>query len=95
MVLVDSPFAATTPGWDEAPDVTAAAITGVASRSENAALFFPRVRAPNPLQREPARTVRAVRRRRRHLSPAPTRRAACGRRRPGIDATLNGVLGLT
>lgn len=48
MVIVDPPYH--TAGWHTAEDVTAAnAITNVVSRSEDAALFFPRIRAANPL----------------------------------------------
>jgi len=46
VLLVDAPS-----NWDEASDATVAnAITGVAARSQNAALFFPRIRASNPLR---------------------------------------------
>lgn len=48
MVIVDPPEA-----WDEAADVTAAAVNGVISQGANltnAALYFPRFRAPDPLR---------------------------------------------
>ena len=92
MVLVDPPFF--TVGWDERSDVTAAnAITSVAARSENAALFFPRIRMANPLSEnrpEPYAPCGAV--------AGVTARTDSARgvwKSPaGIDANLNGVLGL-
>jgi uncharacterized protein len=48
MLLVDPPFHAG--GWHQAGDLTDAAITAVVARSANAALFFPRLRATNPLR---------------------------------------------
>lgn len=92
MVLVDPPFI--TAGWDEMSDVTAAnAVTGVAARSENAALFFPRIRAANPLSEnrpEPYAPCGAV-----AGTIARTDSARGVWKSPaGIDATLNGVLGL-
>ena len=48
MVLVDPPYIAS--GWHAASDATApGAVTAVVGRSENAALFFPRIRVANPL----------------------------------------------
>ncbi len=92
MVLVDPPF--NTSGWDEMSDVTATnAITSLASRSENAALFFPRIRAANPLNENrpeswaPAGAVAGV--------FARTDAARGVWKSPaGVDATLTGVLGL-
>jgi hypothetical protein len=89
MVLVDPPFHAS--GWDAVDDVTPANITGVVARSANAALFFPRVRAPNPLRESrpeafaPSGAVAGIFARtdaQRGVWKAPA----------GIEATLNGVL---
>jgi phage tail sheath protein FI len=92
MVLVDPPF--NTSGWDEASDVTAAnAITSVATRSENAALFFPRIRSANPLAEnrpEPFAPGGAI------AGVIARTDAARGvwKAAAGIDATLAGVLAL-
>ncbi|MDP9119978.1 MAG: phage tail sheath subtilisin-like domain-containing protein [Acidobacteriota bacterium] len=43
MLLVDPQS-----GWDAASKVTEAAVSGVGTNSKNAALFFPRLRQPNP-----------------------------------------------
>ncbi len=92
MVLVDPPFH--TAGWDETSDVTADdAITAVAARSENAALFFPRIRVPNPLSEnrpEPFAPCGAV------AGVIARTDAARGvwKSPAGIDAILSGVLGL-
>ena len=48
VVLVDPPYHDS--GWDAIDDVTPTSITGVAGRSANAALYFPRLRAVNPLR---------------------------------------------
>ena len=89
MVLVDPPFHSS--GWDAVDDVTPANITGVVARSANAALFFPRVRCPNPLRESrpeafaPAGAVAGVMARtdaQRGVWKAPA----------GIEANLNGVL---
>lgn len=48
LALVDPPYHSS--GWDAADDVTPAAITNVVARSANAALYFPRLRLPNPLR---------------------------------------------
>ena len=92
MVLVDPPFH--TAGWDEASDVTAAgAITSVAARSENAALFFPRIRVANPLAENrpqpfaPGGAVAGV------LARTDAARGVW-KAAAGIDATLSGVLAL-
>jgi uncharacterized protein len=45
VLLVDPPA-----NWDEASDVTPAAIGNLVDRVENAALFFPRLQAPDPLR---------------------------------------------
>jgi len=92
MVLVDPPFH--TAGWDEASDVTAAnAVTTVVTRSENAALFFPRIQSSNPLSEnrpEPFAPCGAV------AGVCARTDAARGvwKSPAGIDATLSGVLGL-
>ena len=90
IVLVDPPAA-----WDEASDVTAAnAITAVVTRSENAAMYFPRIRAFNPLNENrpqvfaPCGAVAGVIARTdgsRGVWKAPA----------GLDATLAGVLDLS
>jgi phage tail sheath protein FI len=89
MILIDPPFH--TNGWDAVDDVTPANMTGVVARSANAALFFPRVRSPNPLRESrpeafaPAGAVAGVMARtdaERGVWKAPA----------GIEAVLNGVL---
>lgn len=92
MVLADPPFI--TNGWDEMSDVTAAnAVTGVASRSENLALFFPRILMANPLREnrpEPWAPCGAV------AGVMARTDAARGvwKSPAGIDATLAGALDL-
>jgi len=89
MLLVDPPFHAS--GWDEASDVTNAAITGVVARSQNAALFFPRLLAPNPLRESrgeafaPGGAVAGV------VARTDAQRGVW-KSPAGLDATLNGVL---
>ena len=92
MVLVDSPFI--TAGWHEMSDVTSAnAITLVAARSENAAVFFPRIRVANPLSENrpepfaPCGAVAGV------IARTDSARGVW-KSPAGIDANLNGVLGL-
>ena len=92
MVLVDPPFH--TSGWNEASDVTASgAITSVAARSENAALFFPRIRISNPLAENrpdafaPGGAVAGV------IARTDASRGVW-KSAAGIDATLTGVLAL-
>jgi phage tail sheath protein FI len=92
MVLADPPFI--TAGWDEMSDVTAAnAVTAVAARSENAALFFPRIRMANPLSENrpepyaPCGAVAGV------IARTDSARGVW-KSPAGIDATLNGVLGV-
>ena len=92
MVLADPPFISA--GWTEMADVTAAnAITDVAARSENAALFFPRIRMANPLRENriepyaPCGAVAGV------IARTDSARGVW-KSPAGIDATLNGVLGL-
>ncbi len=90
MLLVDPPSA-----WNEESDVTATgAITGVATRSANAAMFFPWVQSPNPLRQNrlndyaPAGAVAGV------LARTDATRGVW-KSGAGIEATLNGVAGLT
>lgn len=89
MLLVDPPFNAG--GWDEASDVTNAAITGVVARSANAAMFFPRLLAPNPLRESrperfaPGGAVAGV------MARTDAQRGVW-KSPAGLDATLNGVL---
>ena len=45
MVIVDPPAA-----WTAMPAISETAIAAVAGRSPNAALYFPRLRAPDPLR---------------------------------------------
>lgn len=88
LVLVDPPFH--TSGWDAINDLTPASITGVAGRSANAALFFPRIRAVNPLRENrlqafaPAGAVAGV------MARTDGTRGVW-KAAAGIDATLNGV----
>jgi phage tail sheath protein FI len=92
MVLADPPFI--TAGWDEMSDVTAVnAVTAVASRSENVALFFPRIQMANPLKEnrpEPWAPCGAV------AGVMARTDAARGvwKSPAGIDATLAGALDL-
>ena len=92
MVLVDPPF--NTNGWTDAAGVTAAgAIAGVTTRSENAALFFPRIRAANALEENraesfaPCGVVAGV------IARTDATRGVW-KSPAGIDATITGVLGL-
>ena len=92
MVLVDPPF--NTNGWDEASDVTATAITGIATRSENAAIFFPRIKFANPLRQNrpesfaPCGAVAGV------MARTDASRGVW-KSPAGIDATLNGAFDLS
>ena len=89
MVLVDSPAA-----WNDVSAVTLTAITGVAARSENAAMFFPRLQVANPLNENrpedfaPAGAVAGV------IARTDASRGVW-KSAAGIDATLTGVLGLS
>ena len=92
MLLVDPPFH--TNGWDEVSDVTAAnAITNVVARSENAAIFFPRAQAANPLRQNrpepyaPGGMVAGV------LARTDATRGVW-KSAAGIEANLNGVFEL-
>jgi phage tail sheath protein FI len=88
LVLVDPPFH--TSGWDDISDLTPDAVTGVAGRSANAALFFPRIRAANPLREgrleafAPAGAVAGV------IARTDGARGVW-KSAAGIEATLNGV----
>jgi uncharacterized protein len=91
VVLVDPPFNSS--GWHGVSDVTASAITGVAGRSENAALFFPRIKFPNALRQNrpedfaPCGAVAGV------IARTDAARGVW-KSAAGIEATLNGALGL-
>lgn len=88
VVLVDPPYH--DDGWDAIDDLTPASITGVAGRSANAALFFPRLRAVNPLRENrmqayaPAGAVAGV------IARTDGTRGVW-KSAAGIEATLNGV----
>jgi phage tail sheath protein FI len=91
VVLVDPPFNKS--GWTGVADVTATAIFDVAGRSENAALFFPRIQFGNSLRQnrpEPFAPCGAVAGviARTDASRGVWKSAA------GIEATLSGALGL-
>jgi len=92
MVLVDPPFH--TDGWEEMSDVTDLdAITKVATRSENVAVFFPRIRVANPLSEnrpEPFAPCGAVA----GVFARTDSARGVWKSPAGIDATLSGVLGL-
>jgi phage tail sheath protein FI len=90
VVLLDPPGS-----WKGVSDMSASgAITGVATRSENAALFFPRIKFANPLHQNrpedfpPCGAVAGVVGRT-DASRGVWKSAA------GIEATLNGALGLS
>jgi len=89
ILLVDPPAS-----WDDAADVTASAINTVVTRDQNAAIYFPRLLAPDPLQENrlaeyaPSGAVAGVIARtdsERGIWKAPA----------GLDAALRGVSGLT
>ena len=90
MVMIDAPSA-----WTSTSSVTAAnAITNVATRSENAGLFFPRLNMSNPLRDNrtetfpPAGAVAGV------LARTDAQRGVW-KSAAGIDATIGGVLALS
>jgi phage tail sheath protein FI len=90
MVLVDAPGS-----WTNAAAVTASgAIIGVTPRNENAAMFFPRLNASNPLREgrieafAPAGAVAGV------IARTDANRGVW-KSPAGLDATLLGVLGLS
>ena len=90
MVLVDAPSA-----WASASAVTqSGAIAGVASRDENAAMFFPRLNISNPLrdnrvdQFAPGGAIAGV------MARTDANRGVW-KSPAGLDATLSGVLGLS
>jgi phage tail sheath protein FI len=89
MALLDAPAAWTTP----AAPTTGGAITGAATRSENAAMFFPRVKASNPLRDNrieefaPAGAVAGV------MARTDASRGVW-KSPAGIEATLAGMVGL-
>jgi len=91
VVLVDPPF--NSGRWGGVADVSASTVTGVAGRSENAALFFPRIQFGNSLRQnrpEPFAPCGAVAGviARTDASRGVWKSAA------GIEATLSGALGL-
>jgi phage tail sheath protein FI len=91
VVLVDPPF--NTSPWSGVSDVTASAITGVAGRSENAALFFPRIQFGNSLREnrpEPFAPCGAVA----GVIARTDATRGIWKSAAGIDATLSGALGL-
>jgi phage tail sheath protein FI len=89
VLLVDPPAA-----WNGASDVTPSAIDAVATRDENAALYFPRLRVPDPLQENrlsefvPSGAVAGL------ISRTDAQRGVW-KAPAGIEATLTGVAGLT
>lgn len=92
MVLVDPPYHSA--GWTSAASVTASnAITNVAARSANAALFFPRITAANPLKENrpeayaPCGAVAGV------IARTDSARGVW-KSPAGLEATLNNVLDL-
>jgi phage tail sheath protein FI len=92
MVLVDPPY--NTSGWTTAASVSAAsAITNVAARNANAALFFPRIKVANPLKDNrpeamaPSGAVAGV------IARTDSARGVW-KSPAGLEATLSGVLGL-
>ncbi len=91
MVLVDPPF--NSGRWGGVADVSASAVTGVAGRSENAALFFPRIQFGNSLRQNrpepfaPCGAVAGV------IARTDASRGVW-KSSAGIDATLSGALGL-
>jgi uncharacterized protein len=91
VVLVDPPF--NSGRWGGVADVSASAVTGVAGRSENAALFFPRIQFGNALRQNrpesfaPCGAVAGV------IARTDASRGVW-KSAAGIDATLSGALGL-
>lgn len=89
MLIVDPPEA-----WNDAADVTPTNIDAVATRDENAALYFPRLRMPDPLQENrlndfvPSGTIAGL------ISRTDAQRGVW-KAPAGIEATLFGVAGLT
>jgi Bacteriophage tail sheath protein len=90
LVLVDAPAS-----WADASAVTTAgAIVGVASRSENAAMYFPRLNITNPLRDNrieafpPAGSVAGV------MARTDASRGVW-KSPAGLDATVSGVMGLS
>ena len=90
MVMIDAPSA-----WTSASSVTLLnAVTAVATRSENAALFFPRLNMSNPVRDNrietfpPAGAVAGV------LARTDAQRGVW-KSPAGIDATINGVMALS
>ena len=61
------------------------------TRSENGAIYYPRIKAPDPLRENRSDTFVPCGAVAGSLSPAPTPRAASGRRPPASTPALNGV----
>lgn len=82
------------PGWDEASDVTGAFATGLdtvlGTNSANAALFFPRLRQPNPLKDGQVETFAASGAVAGVIARTDATRGVW-KAPAGLDATLNGV----
>jgi hypothetical protein len=91
VVLVDPPF--NSGRWGGVADVSASTVTGVAGRSENAALFFPRIQFGNSLRQNrpesfaPCGAVAGV------IARTDASRGVW-KSAAGIEATLSGALGL-
>ena len=88
ILLVDPRSAWTT------KDTAKAGVSGIgtdSSNAHNAALYFPRLKQPDPKRDNQIEDVRAVRRDRRHLTPAPTRSRGVWKAPAGLDAALAGV----
>jgi len=89
VALIDPPSS-----WKEASDVTPTAIDAVATRDENAALYFPRLRIPDPLQENrlaefvPSGAVAGL------ISRIDAQRGVW-KAPAGTEATLTGVAALT
>jgi len=93
MQIIDS-----LPTWDEARDVTAAFTTGfdsvLGTNSRNAALFFPRVKQPNPLKDNQVETFPAAGTVAGVIARTDASRGVW-KAPAGLDATLNGVAELS
>jgi uncharacterized protein len=92
LALIDSPFLDSANAWSSQAKVTAAKVSALAgARSEDAAVFFPWVRAPNPLRENrpepfaPSGAVAGV------MARTDAQRGVW-KSAAGIDAALQGVL---
>jgi uncharacterized protein len=92
ILLVDPPFHAN--GWHGVDKVTSTNIAAVVERSQNAALYFPRLRMPNPLRENqvesfaPSGAIAGV-------TARTDATRGVWKSAAGIEATLNGVVGLS